>query len=296
MVLKSIWCDGSAGLCALQKGARGLFGVLKTAEKKATPAAQDMLTSDAEMGLRHEIDCLVRVFRLFREGVLLMDEVDLLLHPLRSELHWPLGLRLPLDFTQAKMGDGLRWKLPQWLLSAITAAWDGRLTKDVDDSQAGLSIIAELKAAFAAGVRERKIQEAPHPVLLDRAFYKTKLRPALTQWALLWLHEHGAVRSVPACVLLEYLTAGPHAASTATLQAVTGALPDDCVKALNLLHDWLSTLLPHCLGKVNRVRKGLFEARNGVVEGKGAISREDTSFVRSPQTTPISRLKQPLAR
>jgi len=76
-----------------------------------------------------------------------MDEVDLLLHPLRSELHWPLGLKLPLDFTQNQLGDGLRWKLPQWLLNAVTAAWDGRLTKDVDDSQAGMSIVAELQVS-----------------------------------------------------------------------------------------------------------------------------------------------------
>jgi len=39
------------------------------------------------------------------------------------------------------------------------------------------------QAAFAQGVAECKIQEAPHPVLLDRAFYRTRLRPALTQVA-----------------------------------------------------------------------------------------------------------------
>ena len=56
--------------------------------------------------------------------------------------------------------------------------------------------------------------------------------------------------TVATSVLLEYLTAGPHAASASTLRTVTASLPDDCVKALNLLHDWLNTLLPHCLSKV----------------------------------------------
>jgi hypothetical protein len=81
-------------------GLLALFGGnLKEEERKAAMAA-DLLTRDAEKELRREMQCLVRVFRLFKEGVLLLDEVDLLLHPLRSELHWPLGLKLPLDFTQ----------------------------------------------------------------------------------------------------------------------------------------------------------------------------------------------------
>ena len=32
------------------------------------------------------------IIGLFRGGVLLLDEVDLVLHPLKSELNWPLGL------------------------------------------------------------------------------------------------------------------------------------------------------------------------------------------------------------
>lgn len=62
---------------------------------------------------------------VLRAGVLLLDEVDLLLHPLRSELHWPLGARQPLDFTrpaaqQPRGPDtddrGLRWQIPLHLL------------------------------------------------------------------------------------------------------------------------------------------------------------------------------------
>ena len=29
-------------------------------------------------------------------GVLLLDEIDVILHPLRSELNWPLGRKVPL--------------------------------------------------------------------------------------------------------------------------------------------------------------------------------------------------------
>ena len=63
----------------------------------------------------------VQIQGLFQQGVLLLDEVDLILHPLKSELNWPLGRREPLDFTvgvadgSANAGqrgeDGLRWQV-----------------------------------------------------------------------------------------------------------------------------------------------------------------------------------------
>ena len=44
----------------------------------------------------------------FKESVLLMDEVDLILHPLKSELNYPVGNKEPLDFTNNRIGRGLR--------------------------------------------------------------------------------------------------------------------------------------------------------------------------------------------
>jgi hypothetical protein len=42
-----------------------------------------------------------------------MDEVDLILHPLKSELNWPLGLKTPLDLTlTGETLHGLRWQIP----------------------------------------------------------------------------------------------------------------------------------------------------------------------------------------
>lgn len=38
---------------------------------------------------------LAEAFTVLRKGALLLDEVDLLLHPLKSELHWPLGVKVP---------------------------------------------------------------------------------------------------------------------------------------------------------------------------------------------------------
>jgi len=39
----------------------------------------------------HECAIAVQIYELFNNGILLLDEVDLILHPLKSELNWPLG-------------------------------------------------------------------------------------------------------------------------------------------------------------------------------------------------------------
>ena len=38
-----------------------------------------------------EAELCCGVMRLLQKGVLILDEVDLILHPLKSELNWPLG-------------------------------------------------------------------------------------------------------------------------------------------------------------------------------------------------------------
>ena len=68
---------------------------------------------------RDQARLCLRVRDLFQKGVLVLDEVDLLLHPLKSELNWPLGLKQELDHTlrraehaTEKLAAGLRWRLP----------------------------------------------------------------------------------------------------------------------------------------------------------------------------------------
>ncbi|CAE7523504.1 GRDP2, partial [Symbiodinium microadriaticum] len=71
-----------------------------------------------------EVRVCGEVLDLFHGGVMLLDEVDMLLDPLRSELNWPLGRRLPLDMTgQSVRGrNGCRYTLPFDLLDAVFAA------------------------------------------------------------------------------------------------------------------------------------------------------------------------------
>lgn len=60
-------------------------------------------------------------------GALLMDEVDLVLHPLKSELNFPIGDKEPLDLTRSSAGKGVRWDIPLHLLDALFHAAEGSM-------------------------------------------------------------------------------------------------------------------------------------------------------------------------
>ena len=53
-------------------------------------------TSQAESHARE----LAKILSLFKEGVMLLDEVDLILHPLKSELNFPTGEKFDLDVSE----------------------------------------------------------------------------------------------------------------------------------------------------------------------------------------------------
>ncbi len=76
------------------------------------------------------------IFNIFRDSVEIMDEVDIILHPLKSELNWPLGAKEPLDLTRSRAGNGLRWSLPSHLLDAIFSVCDMPIVADIADSRA----------------------------------------------------------------------------------------------------------------------------------------------------------------
>jgi len=101
--------------------------------------------------LQQQATLCTQILDVFRTGTLLLDEVDLVLHPLKSELNWPMGAKDPLDFTTAtqsrhrnsrksssnsnnssnssnsskKEEAGLRWQVPFHLLDAVFFASAG---------------------------------------------------------------------------------------------------------------------------------------------------------------------------
>lgn len=272
-------------------------------------------------------DALADVLQLFGEqerGIALLDEVDLLLHPLKSELNFPIGawvnlapvparFQLPIHlvdavlFEQARAlsspllahagrsaakvlethspfavehvrGDLAGYAAPRQSDSTRRAGvpgWDAV----VDPSRLLLAIVACVRA----GEDVFAVQRSPHTICLDRAWYTTCLRPLIAAWATHWLLAQRSVRSdcqsflskasdgaglnTFASRLLAYVGASKLQAAVETGCSVaawaTNTLSPASMLLLNLSRQWVTTYLPHCLSKVNRVAYGLLQPAQG---------------------------------
>merc|ERR1740123_28164 len=201
------------------------------------------------------------ILKMFHSGVILMDEVDLLMDPRKSELNWPLGRQLPIDLTEArgaadsaKEHEGLRYKLPFHILDGLFAAMGENLVVPFQDSEQALRSLAALRAVIEKGRSACKLQTVPHLVVLSTSFYFEEMLPSLAEWSAFFLD-----RFVGGCFT--------DAQVREALKCV-GNLDDNWrhklerakdvfVKLLNLARDWLHSLLPHVLSRVHRVSYGL---------------------------------------
>ena len=212
-----------------------------------------------EVVLRSQAEIGVRVLHLFNSAHCLLDEVDLILHPLKSELNWPLGTKAPLDFTTSHTTGALgkRWLAPYHLLDAVFfCAGHDVSVDDFSESIEARSHLQAVQTAIDDGIKEKAIQVAPHIVLLNRRFYDLRMIQPLSFWALLYLRTSG-LNGIDDVAALDYLTKGGAACSAATQIAVNAEVNDEGMKLLNLTSHWLRSLLPFVLGKINRVSFGL---------------------------------------
>ena len=202
-----------------------------------------------------EVYYAAEILKLFRTGVLLLDEVDLILHPLKSELNWPIGMKDPIDYSRSKIGTGLRWDLFWHLLDAIFYASYGKMSVAFKDSREALTILEQISAVVRQGIADKTMQHTPHLVLLNRGFYHTHLKPLMARWQLLYLRAK-RLPKVDDRFLISYMVNGPLKDREAASQCHVG-LEDDYMKMLNLSHDLIRNFVPHVLSKINRVSFGL---------------------------------------
>ena len=114
------------------------------------PLGETRLEELSLSALRRKCELCSRTFTMFRtQGVLLLDEVDLILHPLKSELNWPIGAKEPLDLTDGQdgLGPGIRWLLPHQLLEAFRCVMQrvrNKPVKVIDDGASALDMAVPL--------------------------------------------------------------------------------------------------------------------------------------------------------
>ena len=100
----------------------------------------------------------------FGQSLLILDEVDLILHPLKSELNWPLGKRKPLDF------GSMRWAVPFHLLDALFYCANGQMPESWRNNLQAKALLKRLLAAVTAGFDAKHLQRTPHIILISTAF------------------------------------------------------------------------------------------------------------------------------
>ena len=213
-------------------------------------------------------DALSRIIALFRSGVLMMDEVDLLLHPLKSELNFPIGARLPLEPSPE------RWLLALHLIDALfyhsTRFLSLAALHDVPEAS---QLLSAIRQALDRGMEQRAMQAAPHLLLLNDSFYHSELKPLLARWCLLFLRAKGvgaAGGSSTATQIVHFLCHGwNHSEAAASIRQSASSQQ---MQLLNLSYDWLNSYLPHCMHKVNRVGYGLL-GPDDIATGDASSSR-----------------------
>lgn len=145
-------------------------------------------------------------------SVAVIDECDTVLHPLRSELNYPLGKPQPLPLGR------LRYQLASFLCEAFVAAAAGarvaiRMSERPEDASSGAATPStattpgqigspgtssaaaagasiRLQAALVQGVREQMLMLEPHCELLSPNFYAANIAHCVAEVVLEWMREH----------------------------------------------------------------------------------------------------------
>lgn len=196
-------------------------------------------------------DAIVPIFDLWKSGVLIMDEVDVLLHSLRSELNFPIGEKKPIDLS------GPRWFLPLHIFDGLFFRTENRVTTDIlETNTEAVSILEAIRASLERGLACRALQREPHIVLLVPRFYFEDLGPALLPWVLLWLRSRVSLEFSEG-ITRQYLIE-PNVIHLK--EAIERDFSPSSIELLNLARSWITSILPHVLSKINRVGFGLLQA------------------------------------
>jgi thiol-disulfide isomerase/thioredoxin len=196
-------------------------------------------------------DAIVPIFDLWKSGVLIMDEVDVLLHSLRSELNFPIGEKKPIDLS------GPRWFLPLHIFDGLFFRMENRVTSSfLQTNPEAVAILEAIVASLQRGLACRALQREPHIVLLVPHFYFEDLGPAMLPWVLLWLRSHLPIDFSEALVK-QYLIE-PNV--LVFKEAIEREFTATAIELLNLARNWMTSILPHVLSKINRVGFGLLQA------------------------------------
>jgi len=234
------------------------------------------------------------VLRMFASGKAIIDEVDLVLHPLKSELNFPTGKKEPLDLAPA------RWELPIHLLDGVYYALGERPLCDntfINEAKrilegkpgsGGSPSDDPLSRVLHQGKVDKAIVESPHLTLLHKPFYEKHMLRPVARWCVPWLlaqkelswekeqirrgnKEHRQDRpNFDFDALVESFISGE---TSAVEKIKVLNLQHRSLQLLNLAKQWVCNFLPHTLSKRSRIEMGLLQHHD--IERLDAIKKEE---------------------
>ncbi|CAK9118524.1 unnamed protein product [Durusdinium trenchii] len=125
--------------------------------------------------MRRECVQMGRALELMKQGVCMIDEVDLVLHPLRSELNFPIGPKNLIEHAPE------RWRAVLHLLDGFFSVEKGRVPPHLKDSLRAKEILQTLGEVIHKGCDLRFLQRNPHLILLNEEFYHHEVGRAFEQ-------------------------------------------------------------------------------------------------------------------
>ena len=135
-----------------------------------------------------------------------------MLHPLKSELNWPIGPKEPIDFSESsgQLDFGMRWLVPFHLLDAIFYA-NGlpmAASQSFQDSREALLVLGGIRTAILEAAEADRVQTTPHFVLLQRSFYFSKLQVLLARYVVFCFVLHWRCFCVCVDAVVHFLLLG----------------------------------------------------------------------------------------
>jgi hypothetical protein len=274
--LESARAEGSI-ICAAPESIKALF--LKFVEQlhfvESMPPVEAEIHERLQVQSNHVQECaekralmadaIVPIFDLWNSGVLIMDEVDVLLHSLRSELNFPIGEKKPIDLS------GPRWFLPLHIFDGLFFRTQNRVTSVLLQTYPqAAAILDNIVASLQRGLACRALQREPHIVLLVPRFYFEDLGPAICAWVLIWLRSH-----LPMDFSEEIVNQYMLVSNVAPMkEVIERRFSPSEIEILNLARNWMTSILPHVLSKINRVGYGLLQAVDMADSDKMPLSRK----------------------
>lgn len=223
-------------------------------------------------------DQVKQILELFKgpddaPGLAIMDEFDSVMHPLRSQLNFPVHNKQDLDL------GAIRWEIQMMMSDVVTAA---TIASKSDRQTGRLNILIhsehsrdELVRSVKEGARRSFVTLSPHLIVLRPQWYYETILPILATVCLDWLalQKDGYINEAlvrwneldgdeAVDKMHEYLTSPPgrSPSNSITIRNITISKQcddDTSVAILNLTKNLLWTVLPHVLSKTNCVHYGI---------------------------------------